>query len=403
MVAVCRYFSARPENVRLSLVAKAVAIQFALALVLLKLPGTQQVFVAINLLIEALMAATMAGTSFVFGFLGGAPLPYEEVTPGGSFVLAFSVLPLILVVSVLSALLVYWRVLPFIIKAITKVLQRLLSIGGAVGLAISANAFLGMVESPLLIKPYLSKLSRGELFAVMTAGMATIAGTMLALEAAVIADVVPNAVGHLISASLITLPAVVYISHLLEPSTPDQSTGAESGIQADGRSAVDVIAKSTQAGLQVFLSVVATLIVMVALVHLVNAMLGLMPDVYGAPVTLQRLLGYLMAPLAWLIGIPWSEATDAGQLMGIKTVLTEFLAYIELGQLPAGTLSDRSMMIMTYALCGFANFVSLGIMVTGLAVMAPGRRDEILDLGMKSLIAGTIATSTTACIVGLII
>lgn len=349
------------------------------------------------------MEATRAGTSFVFGFLGGAPLPYEETTPGGSFVLAFSVLPLILVVGVLSSLLLYWRILPLLIKGITFVLERLLGIGGSVGLAISANAFLGMVEAPLLIKPYLSKLSRGEMFAVMTAGMATIAGTMLALEAAVIADAVPNAVGHLISASLITLPAVVYISHLLEPCPPGEVTGADSNIDRGGVSVVDVVTRSTQSSLQIFLSVAATLVVVVALVHLINAALGLAPNFADAPITLQRILGYLMAPFVWLLGIPWAEATVAGQLMGVKTVLTEFIAYVELGSLPAGSLSERSTLIMAYALCGFANFISLGIMVTGLSVMVPERRELVLELGMKSLVSGTLATASTAGIVGLLV
>ncbi len=372
-----------------------------MALLLLKIPATQYVFVALNETIESLMQATEAGTSFVFGFLGGASIPYEETVPEGSFVLAFRVLPLIIVVSVLSGLLLYWRILPLIMRGITFLLQRALGIGGAVGLAIAANAFLGMVESPLLIRPYLSKLGRGELFAVMTAGMATIAGTMLALEAAVIADVVPNAVGHLLSASLITLPAVVYISHLLVPNVGEVTTG-KADMDLGGKSIVDVVTRNAQSGLQIFLNVIAMLIVVLALVHLLNAILGLLPDAFGAPISVERILGYLMAPFVWLLGIPWSEAVQAGQLMGIKTVLTEFIAYIQFGNLPADALSPRSDIIMTYALCGFANFMSLGIMVTGLVVMVPERRDEIVGLGMKSLVAGTVATSTTACIIGIV-
>lgn len=382
--------------------AKSLLVQIAVALLLLKIPATQHVFTVLNRAIEALMQATGAGTSFVFGFLGGGPIPYSETIPDGSFVLAFRVLPLIIVVSVLSGLLLYWRILPLIMRGITVVLQRTLGIGGAVGLGIAANAFLGMVESPLLIRPYLSKLGRGELFAVMTAGMATIAGTMLALEAAVIGDVVPNAVGHLLSASLISLPAVVYISHLLVPNTGAITTG-KARIERDGISVVDVVAKTTQTGLQVFLSVVAMLIVVVALVNLVNMILGVLPNFFGAPVSVERLLGYAMAPLVWLIGIPWSEALQAGQLMGVKTVLTELIAYIQLGQLPADALSPRSAVIMTYALCGFASFMSVGIMVTGLVVMVPERREEIVSLGIKSLVAGTLVTSTTACIVGMTI
>lgn len=399
LIAICHLFSANRQAIQFPLILKSLLLQFGLALLLLKVPATQHVFVTLNLGISALVQATEAGTSFVFGFLGGGPAPYDEVNPENSFVLAFRVLPLIMVVSVLSGLLLYWRILPLIMRGITGVLKRVLGIGGSVGLAISANAFLGMVESPMLIRPYLAKMGRGEIFAVMTAGMATIAGTMLALEASIIADVVPNAVGHLISASLITLPAVVYISHLLEPHVGKVS-GDDTDIEIDGSSTVDVIARSTQSGLQVFLSVIAMLIVIVALVHLSNSTLGLLPDVFGEPITVQRVLGYVMAPFAWLLGIPFGEALQAGQLLGVKTVLTEVIAYIQLGDLPAGVLSERSTIIVAYALCGFANFISLGIMITGLAVIAPTRREEILSLGMKSMVAGTIATATTACIVG---
>ncbi len=400
LIGLCWFFSADRLTVKPMIVVKGLAAQMLVALLLLKVPASQYLFSAINSAVLALTNSTEAGTSFVFGFLGGGELPYVETVTGGSFVLAFRVLPLILVVSVLSGLLLYWRILPLIISGMTRLLQRALGIGGAVGMAISANAFLGMVESPLLIRPYIARLGRGELFAVMTAGMATIAGTMLALETAVIADAIPNAAGHLLSASLITLPAVVYISHLLVPNT-GEVTGSDSRIVADGNSVVDVLARNTQTGLQIFLNVLAMLVVVVALVHLANSILALLPDFYGAPISMERTLGYLLAPFVWLLGIPWSEAVQAGQLMGIKVVLTEFMAYIEFGSLPVDALNARSDIIMTYALCGFANFISLGIMITGLVVMAPERRDEITALAMKSLIAGTIATSTTACLIGI--
>jgi CNT family concentrative nucleoside transporter len=401
LIGLCWFFSSDRLTVKPMIVVKGLAAQLLIALLLLKVPASQYLFSAINSAVLALTNSTEAGTSFVFGFLGGGALPYEETIVGGSFVLAFRVLPLILVVSVLSGLLLYWRILPLIISGMTRLLQRALGIGGAVGMAISANAFLGMVESPLLIRPYIAKLGRGELFAVMTAGMATIAGTMLALETAVIADVIPNAAGHLLSASLITLPAVVYISHLLVPNT-GEVTGGDTAIKADGNSVVDVLARNTQTGLQIFLNVIAMLVVVVALVHLANSILALLPDFYGAPISLERGLGYLLAPFVWLLGIPWSEAVQAGQLMGMKVVLTEFIAYIEFGSLPVDALNARSDVIMTYALCGFANFISLGIMITGLVVMAPERREEIVSLAMKSLIAGTIATSTTACLIGIL-
>ena len=402
MMAICYAFSERRQDVQFPIVIKSLILQIIFAGLLLKLPASQQLFVVLNGAIAELQAATQAGTTFIFGYLGGGPLPFEPTTPGGGFVLAFQALPLVIVISVLSAILMYWKILPLLMRGFSLILEKTLEIGGALGLGISANAFLGMIESPLLIKPYLAKMSHGELFAVMCAGMATIAGTMLALEAAVISSVVPDAIGHLISCSLITLPAVVYISHLLVPDRgPVTSGDVEVGRGADNL--MDAISTGTTNGLQLFLNIIAMIIVIVALVYLLNAMLGIFPDVYDQPITLERMLGVVMAPLTMMMGIPWHEAFVTGQLMGTKAVLTEFVAYVRFGQMPIEALSERSRIIMTYALCGFANFVSLGIMMTGLVTMIPERRTEIMDMGLKSIAAGTIATCTSATIVGIII
>jgi CNT family concentrative nucleoside transporter len=399
---LCYAASENRSAVRLNLILPSLCIQFLLAVVLLKIPAMQHVFIFLNEVVLQLQLATEAGTSFIFGFLGGGSLPYEENIAGASYVLAFRALPLLLITSVLSALLVYWRILPLLMRFFSLLLEKTLGIGGAVGLSVSANAFIGMVESPLLIRPYLSKLTRSELFTVMCAGLATISGTMLALEASVISDVVPNAVGHLLSASIITLPGVVLIGHLLIPETTDITTG-DTPIDRGADSTMDAITKGTQNGLNLLLNIIAMIIVMVALVHLINALLALLPMFKGANITLERTLGYLMSPMTWLMGVPWSEAIVAGQLMGIKTILTEFLAYIKLGEIPLEEISERTRIIMTYALCGFANFVSLGIMLTGLVIMVPERRQEIFELGIKSLIGGTVATCCTATIIGIII
>ena len=402
LMGFCWFISENRSNVRYPIILKSLALQVAFAVILLTLPASQKMFVVLNDGISVLQAATKEGTTFIFGYLGGGPLPFEETSPGGGFVLAFQAMPLVIVISVFSAILMYWKVLPLIMRAFSIILEKSLEIGGALGLAISANAFLGMVESPLMIKPYLAKLNRGELFAVMCAGMATIAGTMLALEAAMIQDVVPNAIGHLISCSLITLPAVVYISHIMVPDTGPVTTG-DQDIDRGADSIMDAITTSTTNGLQLFLNIIAMIIVIVALVYLVNAVLGAFPHVLGEALTLERILGVVMAPLTLMMGIHWSEALITGQLMGTKVVLTEFIAYVRFGQIPIEELSERTRIIMTYALCGFANFVSLGIMITGLVTMVPERRNEILELGMKSIVAGTIATCTTATIVGIII
>lgn len=401
ILAVCYGLSEKRNAVKPGLVVTGLIIQCLFALALLKIPAMQHLFMFVNEFVYQLQQATEAGTSFMFGYLGGASLPYTENAPGASYVLAFRALPLILLTSVLSALLVYWRILPLLTKLFSLVLEKSLRIGGAVGIGVSANAFIGMVESPLLIRPYLSSLTRSELFAVMCAGLATISGTMLALEASVISAVVPDAAGHLLSASLITLPGVIVISHLLVPETSTITTG-KTEIDRGADSVMDAISKGTQNGLNLLLNIVAMIIVMVALVHLVNAVLALLPEVADSPLSLERILGLLLAPLTWLMGIPWSEAFVAGELMGTKTILTEFLAYLRLGELSDELMSLRSRIIMTYALCGFANFISLGIMITGLIIMAPQRRNDVLELGFRSLIAGTLATSCTATIIGII-
>ncbi len=402
LIGLCYLFSENRREVYFPIIVKSLLLQLFFAVLLLKLPASQNLFVALNKGIAVLQAATREGTTFIFGYLGGGQLPFEETTPGGGFILAFQAMPLVIVISVISAILMYWKVLPLIMRGFSLILEKTLEIGGALGLSISANAFLGMIESPLLIKPYLSRLSHGEMFAVMTAGMATIAGTMLVLEAAIISTIIPDAIGHLISCSLITLPGVVYIAHLL---VPDRSpvTSGDGAIDKGAENLMDAISTGTMNGLQLLLNIIAMIIVIVALVYLVNATLGMFPDVYGEAITLERILGVLMAPLTMMMGIPWNEAFITGQLMGTKVVLTEFVAYVRFGQIPVEELSERTRIIMTYALCGFANFVSLGIMITGLVTMVPERKVEIMDMGLKSIIAGTIATCTSATLVGIII
>ncbi len=383
--------------------AIGLAVTFATALALLKVPGVATAFAAINTAVEAIGAASRAGTSFVFGYLGGGPLPFELKVPGAEFVLALQALPVVLLMSVLTTLLFYWRILPPIVRGFAWLLERTLGVGGAVGLSTAANIFLGMVEAPLFIRPYLASLTRGELFIVMTGGMAGIAGTVLVLYATLLAPVVPEAAGHFVVASVLGAPAAILISLIMVPDPGDKRTGgtlAAAGPVAS--STMDAIVKGTAAGLELLLNICAMLIVLVALVHLANAMLGVVPTVGGAPITLQRVLGVVMAPVCWLMGIPWSQAGTAGGLMGIKTILNEFIAYVELSKLPADALDPRSRLIMLYAMCGFANFGSLGIMIGGLATMAPERRDDIVSLGLKSIVSGTLATCLMGAMVGVI-
>jgi len=404
-LAICGIAWLLSENRRAvpwRIVIAGAALQIVLAALLLKLPVFRDLFLALNDVLAALEMATQEGSRFVFGFLGGGEQPFEARPGTSSFVLAFRALPLVLVVSALSALLFYWRVLPAVVRAISLVLEKAMGIGGAVGLSAAANVFVGMVEAPLVVRPYLAAMSRGELFIVMACGMAGVAGTVMALYAGLLAPVVPEAMGHILSASIISIPAAILVAAVMVPPQGQPTSGTLALPQA-ARSSMDAITRGTLDGLQLLLAIVAMLIVLIALVTLVNLGLGILPQAGGAALTLQRVLGWLMAPLVWLAGVSWSEAATAGALMGTKTVLNEFIAYVDLAQLPADALSPRSRLIMTYCLCGFANFGSLGILIGGMATMVPQRREEIVALGMRSIVAGTLATLMTGAVVGILV
>jgi len=386
--------------VRPQVVLVGIGLQLALAAVVLHVPAVRGAFAALNGLVLALQSATEAGTGLVFGYLGGAPLPFAETRPGAAFVLAFRALPLVIVISALTALLIHWRILPWIVRGFALLFARTLGVGGPVAVAAAANIFVGMIEAPMFARPYLARLDRGELFMVMTCGMATIAGTMLVLYATILGPVLPDAAGHLLIASIVSAPAALAVAALMVPRRGPPS-GGELDVQSEANGAMDAITRGTQAGLQLFLAIVAMLLVMVALVALVDAMLGLLPALAGEPLSLGRIFGWAMRPLVWLIGIPWDEAATAGRLMGTKTAVNELVAYLDMARLPPEALSERSRLIMTYAMCGFANFGSLGIMIGGMATLVPERRAEVAGLGLKSIVAGTLATLSTGAVIGL--
>ncbi len=383
-------------------VVTGIALQIVLAVLLLKLPVSRVAFQWLGAGVGVLQEATQAGTSFVFGYLGGGTLPFKVEAPASAFILAFQALPLILVVSALTALFYYWRILPGLVRAFSRVLEHTMKIGGASGIAAAANVFIGMIEAPLLIRPYLTRLDRSDLFLVMSCGMATIAGTVLVLYATILDGIIPDAAGHLLTASLMNAPAAIVMAKLMVPGQAVIDRVQLDIPRSGDESAMDAVARGAIEGASLLINVVAMLTVLVALIHLANVLVGLLPDIDGQPLSLQRLLGWVMAPFMWLAGVPWSEAVEAGKLMGIKTVLNEFLAYIELAKLSPGALSERSTLIVGYALCGFANLGSLGIMIAGLASIVPERRSEIASLGMRSILAGTLTTLSTAAVVGII-
>ena len=388
------------------LLIAGLGLQFVFAFIVFRVQLVQQLLSGINSGVTAIVNATETGTRFVFGYLGGDPAniayPYPIDDAGANLILAFRILPLILFFTVLSAILWHYRILPLIVKGFSIVLQRSLGVSGAVGLSAAANIFIGMVESPALIRPYIRVLTRSELFVVMSCGMATIAGSVMVLYSVLLQDVIDDALGHILTASAISAPAAIMLALIMVPAK-GESRNLEVTLSTQYLSLMDAITKGTSDGLKLMVNVGAMLLVLVALVAFLNSILSLLPSPFAGPVTLQGLFGYVFAPVVWLMGIPWQEAQLAGSLMGIKTALNELLAFFALADLPAGALSERTTIILTYALCGFANFGSLGIMIAGLTGMCPERAKEIVILAPKSLISGTLATCMTGAIAGLLV
>jgi len=401
-VFIAWLLSEKRRAVSVRLIVIGLALQFVLALMLLKLPLFRDVFLVLNRAMEVLEEGTRAGTSFVFGYLGGGALPFEEPYSGAAYIFAFRGLPVIVVTAALSSLLYHWKIIPVLVRGVSFVLERTMGIGGALGIGCAANIFAGMVEAPLLVRPYIASMTRSELFTLMTCGMATIAGTVLVLYAGIIGPVLPNALGHILTASLISVPASILIAGVMIPESGKPTLG-EVSPPSQSRSSMDALVLGTSLGVKVFISVAALLVVLLAMVSMLNQALGLMPALDGGPPTLQGILGFVMSPLVWLTGIPWSEAHAAGSLMGTKIVLNELLAYLDLAALAPGTLSGRSILIMTYSMCGFANVGSLGILIGGLSRIAPERAGEIVELGPRSILAGVLATMMTGAMVGVLI
>jgi len=383
-------------------VIAGVALQFALALVFVKFPAAASVFLLLNQGVDALQRATDAGTSFVFGYLGGAPLPFAETRPGASFIFAFRALPLVLVISALASLLFYWGVLQVLVKAFAWLLRRAMGVGGALGLGAAVHIFVGNIEAPLLVRPYLLQMERGELFALMTCGMAGIAGTVMVLYATILGPIIPDALGHILIASVISTPAGLAVAALMVPFGSDPEAEAHLSLGEPMLSAMDALAKGTGDGVIFLANITAMLIVAITCVTLVNMGLSGLPQLGGATVTLQLLFAYAFRPVMWLIGVPAKEIVTAASLMGTKTVLNEFIAYIDMAHLPPDVLSARSRLILTYAMCGFANFGSAGIMIGGMSAMCPERKHDIVGLGLRSILSGTIATCMSGAVVGLL-
>jgi len=383
--------------------AWGVGLQLGLAVLLLGTPLREVFSRVMAVLVERLLGYTDAGARFLFG-----PL----LDTGFSF--ALGVLPVIIFMGSLFGTLYALGWMQPLVRGLSWALARTLRTSGAESLAAVANVFVGMIEAGLVVRPYLARMTRSELFAFMTLGMSTIAGSVLVSYVRILGDT--SYAGHLVAASLISAPAGLTVAKLMIPETGTPETldmRLDPGLLSarDGESrplivhAIDAAAEGGLAGLRLAANIGALLIAFVALIALLNDVVGTLGGLFGHPeLSFQTLLGALLAPLALLMGVPWSEAAEIGSLIGVKTVLNEFLAYQELaGAIADGRLSPRSATIAAYALCGFANFGSLAILLGGIQGIAPERRTEAASLGLRSILAGTIATCMTGCLAGLIV
>jgi CNT family concentrative nucleoside transporter len=400
ILAIAWAFSADRRAIPWRTVAGGVALQVALGLLLIRFPPARATVFALDGVANALQTATDAGTAFLFGYLGGGRLPFVENPPGSAFILAFKALPLVLVISALSALLFHWGVLQRVAGAFAWLLRRTLGVGGALALGAAVHVFVGMIEAPILIRPWLARMQRGELFALMACGLAGIAGTVMVIYASLLGPVVPDALGNILVAAVLSTPAALAIAAIMVPFGP----GADVADVAEERaaSAIDALVRGTLDGLRPLVGIAAVLLVTITLVTLANRLLAHVPSWTDGPLTLQAIFALPFRPLTWLIGLDWAESAVGAQLMATKTVLNEFVAYLDLAKLPEGALSSHGRLVMTYALCGFANFGSLGILVGGLGVIVPERRAEVVALGMRAVLAGTLATLSSGALAGLL-
>ena len=403
IIVACWALSEDRKRFPWKLALGAVALQAVLVLALFGVPALRAGLAGVGQAVDGLANSTQAGVAFVFGFLAGTPnQPYELTNPGAMFIFAFRVLPVILVVCALAALLWHWRILRWVTQGFGFIFEKTMGLRGAPALATAATVFMGQVEGPIFIRSYLAGLSRSELFLLIAVGMSCVSGSTMVAYATILKDVLPNAAAHVLTASIISAPAGVMLARILVPRNPAEELpqDLDPGAAKTYESSIDAMIKGTSDGLQIVLNIAATLIVFVALVAMINGVLGMFPPVAGAPMSVERGLGVIFAPLAWSIGIPWKDAPTAGSLLGVKLVLTEFTAFIKMGAIPVTELADRSRVIMTYALCGFANIASVGMNVAGYSVLVPERRSEVIGMVWKAMFAGFLATCVTAAVVG---
>ena len=390
------------QEIKVKFISYALLIQKSLAFILLEIPFISSFFDVMSIAVESLRLSAIEGSSFVFGYLGGGEAPFEVSNNQNLPIFAFTFLPMLIFLSALSALLWHWKILPFLIKLLAKLFEKPLDAKGPIGLAATANIFLGQLEAPLLIKPYLNKMNQRDLLIIMTVGMSTIAGSVMVLYITWLDDKFSGVIGHFLTASILSVPAAIMFSNILIPSAQTELKTAKEDLKMY-ESSMDAISVGTKDGLNMFLSVIASLIVFLSLVALADFMLGIIPNVYGEPLSLQRIAAFIFAPIAWLMGIPFSEIIPAGNLLGTKTIFNELIAFNDLRDLDTNILSERSQLIMLYGICGFANISSVGILLGGLSAICPDIRGTLLKIAFRALFAATLASCLTGTVVSLFI
>jgi CNT family concentrative nucleoside transporter len=404
LVCIAIPFSQNRSSINYRHIFAAIILQIILAFALLKIPFIVQIFAYLSEGVTALQAATQEGAEFVFGYLSNSSTsPFESSGTGNSMIFAFQILPLIIVISSLSALLWFWNILPLIIRAISKIFEKLFNIGGPIGLGATANIIMGQVEAPLLVRPYLSRMSEKELLILMTAGMSTVSGSIMIALVSMLAPQFPdiNLIQHLVSASILSIPAAIMYANIMIPSAEVTNFDGNT-VPKVYDSSMDAITRGTRDGLDICLNVGAILIAFIALVSLLNSLLGILGGWIGiTDLSLQLILGYIFFPIVWLMGVPLSETLASAELLGLKTALNDFVAYGALANIEPDALSDRSKLITLYALCGFANFSSVGILVSGISAMAPERKNDLIKVSIKALIGATLASCMTGLVIGI--
>ena len=404
LICIAIPFSKDRKLINFRHIALAIILQIFLAFALLKIPFIIQIFAYLSEGVTALQTATQEGAEFVFGYLSNsASSPFENSGTGNSMIFAFQILPLIIVISSLSALLWFWNILPLIIRAISKIFEKLFNIGGPIGLGATANIIMGQVEAPLLVRPYLSRMTEKELLILMTAGMSTVSGSIMIALVSMLEPQFPdiNLIQHLVSASILSIPAAIMYANIMIPSSEVTNFDGKS-VPKVYDSSMDAITRGTRDGLDICLNVGAILIAFIALVSLLNSLLGILGGWIGiTDLSLQLILGYIFFPIVWLMGVPLSETLASAQLLGLKTALNEFVAYGALANIEPDALSDRSKLITLYALCGFANFSSVGILFSGISAMAQERKNDLIKVSIKALIVATLASCMTGLVIGI--